>query len=107
MKPLKPITVEFLPVVQEKLIKDGLLIFPELETTKLHMDGSMQDFLNMLLQQYAIEKLTLVPANKSDAALREYYDNDLVLRVQAELLSYLLEINDYNRAAEQNAQTNQ
>lgn len=97
----KPITVTMNPVVQEKLIRDGSLIFPELEASKLHMDGSMVEFLRALLQQYALEKLTLVPEDHSDKSLREYRDNDLVLRVQTELLSYLLEVDEHNKRQQQ------
>ncbi len=97
----KPITVTFLPVVQEKLIKDGSLIFPELEASKLHMDGSMLEFLKALLQQYALEKLTLVPESPEGHHLREYYEYDLILRVQTELISYLIDVNDHNKKQQQ------
>lgn len=96
-KPLKPITVEIEPVVIEKLITTGSNVFPDLEASKLHMDGSMVEFLHALLQQYGLEKLTLVPTAKTSEALAEYYDNDLVLRTQIELLSYLLEVDEHNK----------
>ena len=94
------ITVTFNPVVSAKLIKDGSIIFPELESSKLHMDGSMKTFLETMLQQYALEKLMLVPEDTTDEALREYRNNDLVLRVQVELLSYLLKVDSYNKKLE-------
>jgi hypothetical protein len=96
-KNLKPITITIHPVAQEKLIQDGCVIFPELEASKLHMDGSMIEFLEALLQQYALEKLTLIPVDDTDKAIREYRECDLVLRVQTELISYLLEVDAHNK----------
>lgn len=95
-KPLKPIFVEFKPVAIERLIASGASIFPELESTKLHIDGSMKVFLEALVEQYAIEKLTLVPKGMTSADLQEYYEGDLILRTQVELLTYLLEVNKTN-----------
>ncbi len=99
LPPPKEITIKFEAKTLEKLVETGNLLMPELQSTRVHMDSSVVEFLTLLQKQYSLEKLMLTPEGMRSNDLQDYYIRDLIIKTQLELIQYLLDVNNFNRTA--------
>ena len=92
--------------IPRKILEDarakGELIRPELQSSKLHMDGSVIEFLTALKSQYLLDLLILRPQGTTHKDSQDFFVTSHAINAQLGLLEYLLTTDEYNRQLQLN-----